>query len=81
MYKDVSPHVCGEICHHMTVHMWGGGMYPHMPRDRHMCMHVDMYSYVPGECTCMETGILMYMEAYMFYVGYVLCVQGSKHNI
>jgi hypothetical protein len=46
-----------------------------------VCMHVAMYSYVPEECMCMETGILMYAEAYMFYVGYVLCVRGSKHNI
>lgn len=60
--------------------MWGRGMYPHMSRDRHMCMHVDMYSYVPGECLCMETRILMYMEVYMFYVGCVLCVHGSMHK-
>lgn len=59
-------------------------MYPHMSRDRHMCMHVDMYFYVPGECMCMETCILMYMEAYMLgvYSVYVeLCITSSQGHV
>lgn len=46
-----------------------------------VCMYVVMYSYVFEECMCMEIGIFMYAEVYMFYVGYVFCVRGSKYNI